>query len=384
MTRPLIKVLFVNPASACYGSERSMLALLRACEFNAEVVCPDGGALERELKKLNVMLHPLIFGKYSFRQNPFWQLSFFLSFRKILRRVRPEIVAINLDGNTSLVTLAAMCEMVPLLRFCRFEFQPPIRWLDRWSWLQAQAIICPSESVARQVREWLPNEFHQRVHCFYDSFSGYLATQEEVDDFRRELGLGNARLVGCVGRLHLGKRIEVAIEAFAQIHKNTANVYLLIIGDSDGSPAGKVYTQKLQQIARKLGVSDSVIFVGFRQANSMPAAMAALDVCVLPSESESFGMVLMEAWAQGVPTIASDVAGCGEITRASGGGLLAAIGDVSAFTVHLRTLLTNHEKSQVMGQQGKEWVERTCDPAGYATRFADVMDIVKTKEKSKK
>ena len=47
-----MKALFVSPAGAAYGSERSMLALLRARQFRAEVVCPGGGGLERELQEL--------------------------------------------------------------------------------------------------------------------------------------------------------------------------------------------------------------------------------------------------------------------------------------------------------------------------------------------
>lgn len=372
-----LKCLFVSPASAAYGSERSMLALLRAREFDAEVVCPGGGALGAELERLGVPVHPLEFGKYSLRQNPLWHFDFYRRFHNILKSVRPDVLVINLDGNTPWVTLAAALAKVPVVRFCRFEFKPPTRWLDRWCWVQAQAIICPSEWVAQQVREWLPPEFRQRVHCFHDAFAGHLAAPEDVADFRQELGLGNSRLVGCVGRMHRGKRIEVAIEAFALLRKAMGDVRLVIIGSDDGSPAGMVYFQDLKQIATNLGVSEAIVFAGYRPADTMPAAMAALDVCVLPSESESFGMVLMEAWAQGVPTLASDVAGCGEITRASGGGLLAPVGDAVAFARNLRALLSDSERSEAMGLRGKAWVEKTCTPAGYANRFNAVIEPLK-------
>lgn len=57
-----LKVVFVNPAGAAYGSERSMLTLLRARHFEAEVVCPCGGGLERDLQELRIRVYPMEFG----------------------------------------------------------------------------------------------------------------------------------------------------------------------------------------------------------------------------------------------------------------------------------------------------------------------------------
>jgi hypothetical protein len=164
-----LKALFINPAGAAYGSERSMLALLQARQFEAEVVCPGGGALERELRQLGIKMYPLEFGRYSLRQNPLWHLCFYLRFRQILKASRPDAVVINLDGNTPLVTLAAAMAGVPLIRFCRFEFTPPTRRLDAWCWREARAIICPSEVVRQQVLSWAPRGMATRVHRLYEA-----------------------------------------------------------------------------------------------------------------------------------------------------------------------------------------------------------------------
>ena len=293
-----------------------MLALLGSRQFQAEVVCPGGGALEAELRQLGVKMHPLEFGKYSVRQNPLWHVGFYRCFRQILKQSCPQVVVINLDGNTPLVTLAAVQARIPIIRFSRFEFTPPTRRLDRWCWLKARAIICPSELVKQQVLTWAPPEFHPRVHRFYDSYAGHAATPEEAAAFRQELRLGNDKIIGCIGRLHRGKRIETAIEALAEVRKQVGNARLLIIGGA-GSPDETAYKREVQQLAADLGVLEAIIFTGYRPAEDMPAAIASLAACALPSESESFGMVLMEAWAQGVPTVASNVGGCCEISQAS-------------------------------------------------------------------
>lgn len=369
-----MKALFSSPAGAAYGSERSMLALLRARQFEAEVVCPGGGALERELRQLGIPVHPLEFNKYSLRQNPLWHLGFYRRFRRILKVSKSDVVIINLDGNTPLVTLAVVRAGIPIVRFSRFEFKPPTRWLDRWCWLKARAIICPSELVKQQVLAWIPPELHSRVHRFYDSYAGRAATPYEAAAFRQEFRLGDDKIIGCVGRLHRGKRIATAIEALAGVRKQVGNARLLIIGGDDGSPNERAYKTELQQQADGLGVGESVTFTGYRPVEDMPAAIASLDVCVLPSESESFGMVLMEAWAQGVPTVASNVGGCCEISQASGGGYLAPLGDAGAFASHLLALLTDREASAAMGQRGKAWVDKNCNSADYAIRFQHLME----------
>jgi phosphatidylinositol alpha-1,6-mannosyltransferase len=215
------------------------------------------------------------------------------------------------------------------------------------------------------------------VHRLYDAYAGRAATPEAAAAFRQEFHLGDDKIIGCVGRLHRGKRIETAIEALAEVRKQVGNGRLLIIG-ADGSPDETAYKGELQQLAKGLGVGEAITFTGYRRAEDMPAAIAVLDVCALPSESESFGMVLMEAWAQGVPTVASNVGGCCEISQASGGGYLAPVGDAGAFAGHLLALLTNPKTATAMGQKGKAWVNQNCATADYAADFESIINACKS------
>jgi glycosyltransferase involved in cell wall biosynthesis len=371
-----MKALFISPAGAAYGSERSMLALLGGQQFEAEVVCPGGGALQGELQRLEIPVHPLEFGKYSLRQNPVWHLGFFYRLRQILKAIRPDVMVINLDGNTPLITLAAVCAGIPMVRFSRFEFTPPTRWLDRWCWLKAQAVICPSELVKQQVLAWAPPEFHSRVHRFYESNVWREVSTDEIAKCREELHLGDDRVIGLVGRLHRGKRVEVAIQAFADVQKAHEHVRLLVVGDHDGSPSGTAYEIELRELARDLEVKESVIFVGYCQAERVPAVLAACQVCILPSESESFGMVLMEAWAQGVPTVASDIGGCREITLAAGAGFLVPVGEVAKFSKYVSILLESPEEAKRMGENGREWVIQNCSASEYSNQFKVILENV--------
>jgi glycosyltransferase involved in cell wall biosynthesis len=371
------KALFVSPAGGVYGSERSMLALLQAREFDAEVVCPRGGDLESALCEIGVKTCPLEFGKYSLWQNPFWHIGFYRRLQRILKISRPHVLVINLDGNTPLVTLAAVRSKIPIVRFSRFEFKPPTRWVDRWCWLNVQAVICPSELVKQQVLAWAPPKSQLRVHRLYDSYSDRTANSQEVASFRQEFRFGDDKIIGYIGRLDRRKRVETVIQALASVRQQVSNARLVVIGGA-GSPDEFAYQEELAKLASSLGLREVVTFTGFRRAEQMPAAIASLDVCVLPSESESFGMVLMEAWAQSVPTVASDVGGCGEISRASGGGQIAAVGDVRTFARHLGVILSDAKTAAAMGEKGKAWVQQNCAAATYAANFFSILMTCRT------
>lgn len=184
------------------------------------------------------------------------------------------------------------------------------------------------------------------------------------------------RLIGCVGRLHPGKRVELAIGAFAMVSEFISDAHLVIIGADDGSQAGVAYREYLERVCKEFNLSDRTHFIGYVPAREMPAAMAALSLTVMPSESESFGMVLMESWALGVPTIATDAAGTSEITRASGGGLLAESGNQQALADCMMQFLESPELSRRMGRSGQKWVQQFCNIECYERAFVEIVDLV--------
>ena len=370
-----MKALFVNPGVRAYGSGRSMLSLLQARKFEAEVVCPGGGKLEQELQQLGIKVHPLAFGRYSVRQNPFWHLDFYRRFRRILKQSRPDAVVINLDGNTPLVTLASVSAGLPILRFSRFEFKAPTRRLERWCWLRANAIICPSELVRQQVLAWAPAEIHDRVHRLYEACAARTPSAGEIAAFREKFGLGGDPLIGYVGRMHRGKRIETALEALARIRKKISNARLVIVGGYDGSDGEKFYQLELAELAARLGIAGAVTFTGYLDHHQIPVATAAFQVAILPSESESFGLVLVESWAQGIPTVASDVSGCREITLAAGGGHLCPVGDADVFSRHVMDLIENPGQAAELGAVGRRWVQAECSAERYAARFYRLLEL---------
>ena len=345
-----------------------MLAILgQASLRQAEVVCTEGSPLSSVLREMGVKTHNLEFNKYAFPRRLDWHFAFYRRFRRILAHSHPEVVVMNLDSNTPHLTFACLRSRIPIVRYSRFEFRPPRRWLDRYCWLRCAAVICPSDHVRRQVTSWDPQQFRARVHHLYDPH----VHADISESIKNELKLHGVRTIGYVGRLHPPKRIETLIQAVAEIRSKGGNFHLLIIGGHDGSYAGAAYETQLRELTAALALNDIVKFLGYRK--DVLAVMAACDVIVLPSETESLGMVLLEAWSLKVPTVASDVAGCREVSLASGGGLLCPVGNHFRMAVLIRDLIMQPQLSHKLGASGQAWVKANCDPGVYADRFCALL-----------
>jgi D-inositol-3-phosphate glycosyltransferase len=121
---------------------------------------------------------------------------------------------------------------------------------------------------------------------------------------RRLIGFGpDDTLILYVGRFDPLKGIEQLLQALPLL-KNKANPRVVIVGgDGDRSPA----TLRLRELARDLGILDSVHFPGRVDHDRLSAYYSAAAVLVLPSSYESFGMVLLESLACGTPVVTTPV-----------------------------------------------------------------------------
>lgn len=141
-------------------------------------------------------------------------------------------------------------------------------------------------------------------------------------EMRQELKLGDDFVVGTAARIDREKRLERLIEAFALL-ASEKKLKLVIAGNGNGE-----YERYLRDLAKKNGVDNLVYFLGYR--NDIFDVLNSLDLFVLPSRSEPFGMALVEAMAMGVPSA---------VFR-DGGGAVDIIGD-SGFVVNDPNELAN-------------------------------------------
>jgi D-inositol-3-phosphate glycosyltransferase len=180
---------------------------------------------------------------------------------------------------------------------------------------------------------------------------------------RRKIGFGDERLLLFVGRLERLKGVEVAIRALAMLRdREHDDVRLLILGEDsrnggvrDGEESEK---QRLKTIASELGVRDRVDFVGSVAHHELPYFYGAADVCVMPSYSESFGHVGLEAQACGCPVVAAGVSGLRSVVRDEVSGYLIDGHDPAVYAERIGRLLSDPELAQQMGRRGRLLAQR--------------------------
>ncbi len=125
--------------------------------------------------------------------------------------------------------------------------------------------------------------------------------------------------IGIIGRLTPLKGHTYFFRAAAKLLRHFPRIKVLVVGDA--SPGKEKYRQELEDLVRRLGLSRNVEFLGRR--GDIPEILSGLDVLVLATTvPEGFGRVIIEAFASGVPVVATGVGGVTEIIRDGENGLL--------------------------------------------------------------
>jgi D-inositol-3-phosphate glycosyltransferase len=195
------------------------------------------------------------------------------------------------------------------------------------------------------------------------------------DDARREIGYGSGRLLLFVGRLERLKGVEIAIRALALLRdRRHDDVRLLILGE-DSHEGEENEKDRLKGVAAELGVRDRVDFVGSVAHHELPYFYAAADVCVMPSYSESFGLVALEAQACGCPVVASGVSGLRSVVRDEVSGYLIDEHDPAAYAERIGRILADRELAQQMGRRGSLLAQR-FSWTRTADRLEELFDAV--------
>jgi N-acetyl-alpha-D-glucosaminyl L-malate synthase BshA len=130
------------------------------------------------------------------------------------------------------------------------------------------------------------------------------------------------------------KRVKDVIAIYARVSKEIPSV-LVMVGDGPDRVEAELE-------ARRLGVTDSVFFLG--KLESVAPLLASADLFLLPTQSESFGLSALEALATGVPVIGSRAGGLPEVVRDGETGALCSVGDVEGMAQAAIGLLRDPER----------------------------------------
>ena len=224
--------------------------------------------------------------------------------------------------------IAEALRMKPDIVFCGHVFMAPLAWLaaklararlviqthgiDAWprpskfvrvACEQAAMILSVSRYTRARVLDWaaMPPE---RVVVIPDTVSDRF-TPGNGAALRREWNLEGRKVLLTVGRMAASERYkghDRVIKALPDLIAAGIDIMYVIAGEGDDRP-------RLEQLAREVGVSDRVRFVGAVPLDTLIEAYRMADVFVMPSTGEGFGIAFLEAMACGTPALGLDVAG---------------------------------------------------------------------------
>jgi D-inositol-3-phosphate glycosyltransferase len=156
---------------------------------------------------------------------------------------------------------------------------------------------------------------------------------------RRALGLPDAPLLLFVGRIQPLKGAEVAVRAVAELHRDDA--HLVVVGGPSG-PRGEEHLARVRSLVAELGLDHRVHFVDPQPHELLSTFYRAADVCIVPSRSESFGLVALEAAACGTPVVASAVGGLTTLVQPGRTGYLVDGADPRDFAAAVGAVLDDN------------------------------------------
>ena len=176
---------------------------------------------------------------------------------------------------------------------------------------EAEVIRCSDVIIAnsRAEADQLEHYYHaepSRVEVVSPGVDHAFFSPGNKRGARKALGLGNEPVLLFVGRIQPLKGAAVAVEAVARAHNHDAK--LLIVGGASGAE-GNDEVRRVHALVDELHVRDRVVFIPPQPHHVLSTYYRAADAVLVPSRSESFGLVALEAAACGTPVVAAAVGG---------------------------------------------------------------------------
>jgi N-acetyl-alpha-D-glucosaminyl L-malate synthase BshA len=163
------------------------------------------------------------------------------------------------------------------------------------------------------------------------------------------------------------KNITAVIKIFSEVRKQVASK-LVMVGDGPDKAGA-------EQLARELGIQRDVLFLG--NQDCMEELLPLADVFLLPSSSESFGLVALEAMSAEVPVVASNLGGLPEVVEHGVTGFLHDPRSIDGFVSSILRLLKSERLRRAMGRRGRQVAREKFDVNDMVDRYIKVYESLR-------
>jgi L-malate glycosyltransferase len=377
-----MKILFYNHTGQVSGAERMLLLTLERIDrdgFDPVVLCPEQGPLTNMVSELDVPVHHVsgLQARFTWRVD---QLAGHCkSFLQVIRQLRARVTKIDPDlihansTRAGLVATAATIGLGTRVVWHLHDILPrhPLSSVIRlFAFLSTRTrMIAVSESVSRNFCGRLPPGMRKRIGVVLnaidlDSFQEDPTAKSRI---RMELNVAESDpLIGIVGLITPRKGQLELMRSFGAALRHLPKAVLLLVG-APLFNRDHEYLRAIERTAEELGIRDKVRILGSR--TDIAAIMQSLDVLVVNSKVEPFGLVILEAMASGTPVIATAVDGIPEIIEHDKNGWLVLPRNEGNLTEAIVRLGRQRELRSRLAAQGKRQVTKRFSADRYITEL---------------
>lgn len=268
---------------------------------------------------------------------------------ELIMKNRIEIVHAHLGRDYLMAAMATRRAKHCKLILTRHHYLPlKSNSLYRWLLENVAAFIAVSETVRNSILERL-HAPPEKVHVIPNWIDPARFHPIDREAARAMFQINAPLAVACIGQLTPEKGQEEFVRAIGQISQRRSDVEFLIAGSEQ--EVGEPFTHKLKEIARVMGTSDRIRFMGF--VHHVPELLAAVDVVVVPSWDEGFSLVTVEAMACRRAVLAANVGGITGIVQDNVTGMLFPPRDATALAQKLLWMLADSSLRDRLARHGQ-------------------------------
>lgn len=151
-----------------------------------------------------------------------------------------------------------------------------------------------------------------------------------------------------VGRSDPKKRLDILLKSFSLVLKSFPKACLMIVGPDENK-----YAFDMKKLSNQMGLSDNVIWTGYRTGNDLKGCYVAADIFLLPSIDENFGLVVTEAMAVGLPVVISNRVGVADDVECHNAGIVTEV-NAKQFGQAIVELLRDRSRLKKMGENARK------------------------------
>lgn len=307
-------------------------------------------------------------------------LSSFIDFIRLLRKLKPDILHCHMYNATRIGSPAAFICGIPavietghLVERWRSGLKKVISHrVDTLISTMVDQMIAVSTPVAEYFinQKKYPAQKVSTIHnwCDMTSFSPESIPSQQRSRLKNELQLpADSLILGVIGRLEEQKGHKYLFEVLPGILKRFPNIHILIVGQGslEASFKNKAKQDKIQ---------NNVHFLGFRE--DIPELLAILDILLLPSLFEGMPLTLIEGAAMGIPSIASKVDGSADVIQHGKSGFLIPPADTEALENYMEKLIISPDLRKVMSRNAADFAKNNFDMKKQLQKLENIYETV--------